>query len=405
MDTLNMANVKTTNTQQLAEDEYLIRADLLSVPNKCPKCASTELWAFGTRSIRYVDHLLHGRKTLINLKRQRYRCQACKVTFYADNPEFDPEFRLTSRCAKWIEQEAIHKPFSWIATQIGVDDHVVRNVFRRYAHKKEKELEPVAGRVIGIDELHLVGQYRAIITNLEKRTVIDLLKTRFYPSVCAYLKKVEGREKIEVVCIDMWGPYKQAVQAALPKANLIVDKFHVAKIANECLDKIRKEYQSGLPRGAKLDLMRGRHILLRRSRDLNDEHKERLAVWRKSCPELADAYDHKERFFDIYDLRDPKAAIAAYKAWSDSLPLSISKAFKPLQISVRNWQSEIFSYFDTRFTNAYTECLNGMVKMTNRAGRGYSFDVIRSKLLFAHTNHKRAATTMRSRLNNMGVPF
>ncbi len=69
MDILNMANVKTTNTQQLADDEYIVRAELLAVPTKCPKCASTKLWAFGTRSIRYVDHLLHGRKTLINLSR------------------------------------------------------------------------------------------------------------------------------------------------------------------------------------------------------------------------------------------------------------------------------------------------------------------------------------------------
>ena len=38
-------------------------------------------------------------------------------------------------------------------------------------------------------------------------------------------------------------------------------------------------------------------------------------------------------------------------------------------------------------------------------GRGYSFDVIRFKLLFAHSHQKKAGTTMRSRLNNMGVPF
>ena len=46
-----------------------------------------------------------------------------------------------------------------------------------------------------------------------------------------------------------------------------------------------------------------------------------------------------------------------------------------------------------------------MDKVTNRLGRGYSFDVIRFKLLFAHSHQKKTGTTMRSRLNNMGVPF
>ncbi len=33
-------------------------------------------------------------------------------------------------------------------------------------------------------------------------------------------------------------------------------------------------------------------------------------------------------------------------------------------------------------TNAYTEALNGLIKVTNRVGRGYSFEVIRAKMLY-----------------------
>jgi hypothetical protein len=47
-----------------------------------------------------------------------------------------------------------------------------------------------------------------------------------------------------------------------------------------------------------------------------------------------------------------------------------------------NWRPEIFAYFDHKATNAYTESLNGLVKHTNRMGRGYSFEVIRARILF-----------------------
>jgi len=404
MDTLNLPGVKTSGVQHLGPG-YLARAEIVSQTTNCPKCGSDKLSAFGTRKIRYMDLPLHGERALIDLDRQRYQCQSCKITFMAASEAFDPDYRLTTRAVKWMEKEAIHKPFTHVGQHMGVDEKVVRNIFRRYAQKREKELKPVAGRIIGIDELYLISQYRCIISNLEKKTVIDLLPQRKYPAVCEYLKHLDGKDNIEVVCIDMWEPYKNAVRAVLPKASIVVDKFHVAKIANECLDKIRKEYQRTLKTGTRLDLMRSRHILLRRSRDLSDEHKAKLAVWRKACPELADAYDHKERFFDIYNSRDPKAAMAAYNAWADSLPLSISKAFHPLQVSVRNWQSEIFGYFGSRYTNAYTECLNGITKITNRTGRGYSFDVIRFKLLFGHSHQKRFQPSMKAELMNLGVPF
>lgn len=400
-----MKNVTTTMSTQTHTDEYLVRADDGTVATKCPECGHDKLYAFGHRAVRYVDLRLHGNRTLISLNRQRFQCRKCGVTFFGLNPEFDAEFRLTTRCVKWVEQESIFKPFTQIARHLGIDEHVVRNVFRRYAHSREKELKPQAGRVIGIDELYLLSQFRCIITNLERKTVIDLLPQRRYPPVAAYLKQLQGADKIEVVCMDMWEPYKDAVHAVLPKARIVVDKFHVTKWANECMDRIRKAHQSTLATGFRRDMMRSRFILLHRRQDLKDEHLEKLARWRKSSPDLADAYDFKEKFFDIYNHRDPKDAKAAYDAWVNSLPLSISKAFKPLLTAVKNWETEIFTYFDSRYTNAYTECLNGIVKLANRTGRGYSFDVIRFKLLFGHDRRKFKPATIRSWYNGAGIPF
>ncbi len=37
----------------------------------------------------------------------------------------------------------------------------------------------------------------------------------------------------------------------------------------------------------------------------------------------------------------------------------------------------------SQITNAYTECLNGLIKLSNRLGRGYSYEIIRAKTLYA----------------------
>lgn len=61
----------------------------------------------------------------------------------------------------------------------------------------------------------------------------------------------------------------------------------------------------------------------------------------------------------------------------------MQEVFKPVVTAVDNWGNEIFAYFDHRYTNAVTKALNGVAKVINRTGRGYSFKVIRAKMLYS----------------------
>jgi transposase len=46
-----------------------------------------------------------------------------------------------------------------------------------------------------------------------------------------------------------------------------------------------------------------------------------------------------------------------------------------------NWHQPIFAYFDHGVSNAYTEALNGLIKTAQRNARGFSFEVLRAKVL------------------------
>ncbi len=94
------------------------------------------------------------------------------------------------------------------------------------------------------------------------------------------------------------------------------------------------------------------------------------------------AYELKESFFDIYECQTRHQALAAYAAWSQQIPPELEPAFRPLTGAINNWKDEIFAYFDHRITNAYTESFNNLIRITNRLGRGYSFEVLRAKILF-----------------------
>lgn len=54
-------------------------------------------------------------------------------------------------------------------------------------------------------------------------------------TVINYLYQIPNRERIHYVAMDMWKPYKDAVNEVLPQAKIVVDKFHVVRMANDAI--------------------------------------------------------------------------------------------------------------------------------------------------------------------------
>lgn len=86
------------------------------------------------------------------------------------------------------------------------------------------------------------------------------------------------------------------------------------------------------------------------------------------------------------------------------------KQFKPLLRALNNWEKEILNYFKYGFTNAYTEGMNNMLGTIQEVGRGYSFDVLRAKVIhrpqhkFQVVGHGLDMTGFMLK-RDLGVPF
>lgn len=72
------------------------------------------------------------------------------------------------------------------------------------------------------------------------------------------------------------------------------------------------------------------------------------------------------------------------RAWRQGVPkhLATTPKFKPSLDALKNWEDEILAYWDYPATNAYTESLNNQIRSIERQGRGYSFEVLRTKVIF-----------------------
>jgi Transposase and inactivated derivatives len=134
--------------------------------------------------------------------------------------------------------------------------------------------------------------------------------------------------------------------------------------------------------------MHDRHILLKRQANLDIREQLILSAWTGSLKDLGVAYELKEEFYRIWEAQSQQEALIRLKKWREHIPEQLIFAFKDLLTALKNWHDEIFAYFDHPITNAYTECLNGLIRVMNRMGRGYSFDALRAKILFTEGTQK-----------------
>ena len=226
------------------------------------------------------------------------------------------EAKTTKRLIDFIEKQSLKRTFVSISEDIGLDEGTIRNIFRDYINRLEETVQRETPKYLGIDEIHIIRP-RCVICNIKQRTVIDLLRNRNKETVIRYLYKLPNREIVRYVCMDMWEPYRDAVTAVLPQAIIVIDKFHVVRMANQALETVRKGIREKLPPKERRTLMHDRFILLKRYKDLDTHELLVLEPWLKNFKDLGTAYQLKEQFYDIWDIKGSREALQRYQEWKD----------------------------------------------------------------------------------------
>jgi transposase len=396
MNILDLDSLDILETK-LTEHGYVISAVNTIPPIACTDCekCGVKFVKHGTKKQAFMDTPMHGKRVAIVLKRQRYKCPSCGKTILEPLWGMNSSRMCTNRCVEYIEQQSLKRTFVQVADEIGVSEGTIRNIFRDYVERLEEENKFVTPRWMGIDEIHLLGKPRGVITDIESGVMLDLLRERSKEFMVNYLKNLPEKERIEIVTMDMWNPYRLAVHEVLPLAAIVVDKFHVVKMANKAVDDIRKKLRSELSDKERKQLKNDKYTMLKRRNTLSPMQEIILQSWLLNFPTLRQAYDIKESYFEVWEAPNEQEARKRYKAWEKSIPSEMKFAFKDLITATHNWDQEIFAYFTYRVTNAYTESVNSLIRSVHRMGRGYSFEAIRAKMLFSEGLHKMGRKSRR----------
>lgn len=401
-DLLNLDTLQTSNLIDQG-DHYIIEVDGQGIPGCCPHCQTGAPYRHGSQQQHYIDIPMHGKPVLLRVDRARFRCKGCSKTFFSNLPDIDPKRKASTRFVKYIEQECMTKTFALLARETGIDEKTIKNIFEDYVGRLEKEVKFETPEFLGIDELKIIGEYRCMITNVNELAVFDLLPNRRKTDLMTYFKSMPDKHKVKVVTMDMWRTYKDVVNAQLPGRDIVVDRWHVVRMANEALESVRKRIRKELNTRQRLKLKGDRFILLEREHNLLPEQREKMLCWFELHPELELAYRAKESFHEIYTCDSKTEAQEFARAWVRSIPSEIEFAFDASRTALTNWWDEVFNFYDHQVTNAYTESTNRLAKDVNRMGRGYSFEVMRARLIY-EKQARKPTTKLRGHKPKKEIP-
>jgi transposase len=246
------------------------------------------------------------------------------------------------------------------------------------------------------------------IIDLDEGRLIDVLPARSAVAVTDWLaaKPTRWLAGIDHVVIDPYQPYAAAAAAGLPDARLVVDHFHVIRLANAALDEVRRRTQQATTghRGRKADpLYRIRRRLLTSHERLGPAGFARVLAYLDAGDpdgEVGAAYLAKELLRETFDADDVFDARRRLVTFYEYCAASDVPELERLARTITRWETPILRWHRTRLTNAATEGTNLVIKNIKRLGFGFhNFDNYRLRLLLRCGTpwHTRPTASIRRR--------
>ena len=343
--------------------------------------------------VRYVDLPVYGVSMRLAWKKHRMRCVTPECPRHSfvlqDHRIAAKHCLLTTRAAKWATvQVGTGRTVKEVAGELACDWHTVNDAVTTYGtallDADRRRLNNTTA--IGLDETSFVKlgghhtDYATTVCDVEHHQIIDILPSRNYIDVAGFIdaQPASWKGRIRFGALDMSATYAAVYSVILPKADQVVDPFHVVSLANRSLDAVRRRVQHEQTghRGRRDDpLYRARRVLLMAEEKLDDKAAERLiSLLELGDPnaEVAVAYRVKERLRDFYREGDPIAA----RAMLEELVGHCVKQAMPPEIqrfgrTLRHWFDKICNYHLAKMSNGPTEALNNLIKRIKRIGFGF----------------------------------
>jgi transposase len=337
----------------------------------CPDCSSAGCTVHDTveKRWRHMDFFQH--KAFILARVPRVQCLKCGVRQVAV-PWARPGSGFTLLMEGLIMEMARSMPVRCLAQLLQVSDNRVWRVIKHYVDEAVSRIDCSRVTAIGVDETSAKKRhdYITCFFDMDARRLVFATEGREHQVVASFARFI-GEHKgdasaVKEVSCDMSPAFIKGVREFLPKAEVTFDRFHVAKVLGDAVERVRRSEwrRDKTVKGV-------RFALLKNPINLTDRQHEQLRDITSRNAALAEVYRMKETFRDLYRQEDLHAATGFLKGWVATAMKSKLKPLIKAAKTIMNRAKGILRWYSTRMTNAVMEGLNSLLQAAKRKARGY----------------------------------
>jgi transposase len=281
-------------------------------------------------------------------------------------------------------------PVHAVARMAKVSDNKLWRLMKKYV-EQALATESLAGVTqLGVDETSM-GKGHDYVTvaadlDFEARRTVFVAKGRDSENLAALAEEMRCRggdpAAVTDFTCDMSKAYLLGIASNFPAAQVTFDKFHLVKLLNDALDKVRRREVLQHP-----VLKKARWLLLKNEANLNADQAARLADIRTWNLDTCRALQLRMAFQDLYQAEDGKTFARLFDRWLSWARRCRLGEFRRIARTFTTYRDGIVRWFETRLSNAILEGINSLIQATKAKARGFrTFENFRTAIFFV-TGH------------------
>ena len=263
-------------------------------------------------------------------------------------------------------------PINKIARLVDENAHRLWTIFNYWIKRAYNADQPTPPKKLGLDETskRKGHDYITLAVDLDERRVLHVTEGKDKSAVKTVKKYFESKginvNKVKHASMDMSPSFIAGVREYFPKAEIHFDRFHVVKLLNEAMDKVRQ-----LERKEHDNLKGHKYTFLKNRNNLSDSKKAALSELITLYPTLGEAYRLKELFNDLWEMEDEEEATNFLVDWCRQVEEKKIPPFMKFVKTIKTHWTGIVNFCETEINNGILEGINNKIQLAKRMVRGY----------------------------------
>ena len=351
-----------------------------------------------------------GYKTLIRLRKRRFRCKVCGKIVVAETSLVKKNHQISTIVNQKITQKLIEKvPMTAIAESLSVSTSTVIRKLKEFEVKSDLNHLP---EHMSWDEYSFKkGKMSFIAQDYDTRKIVAILDGRTQATIRNHFLRYsrQVRSRVKVITMDMFSPYYDMARKLFPNAKIVLDRFHIVQHLSRAMNRVRIQIMNQFDRRSHeyKALKRYWKLIQQDSRKLSDKRFYRPTfrshLTNKEVLEKLLSYSQELRqHYDLYQLLHFYFQEKQANHFFDLIEEAISCVNPIFQTVFKTFlkdKDKIINALELPYSNAKLEATNNLIKVIKRNAFGFrNFENFKTRILIALNIKKERTKLVLSRL-------